>query len=1042
MANATDIGRANLTADTAPLTLHQLTGEQKELLKGIWDLLQSMASDRTPVPSNEPASPWALAPTLHRSYRTILIDGIRGSGKTALMLTLLAVSRARSPDGRDDPGEFNSAAVREFFTGDANWRFAPPIDFDPLPDHIHAFAWLVYALHGLAEFATGDGPTQSKSGRRTPTLIQEWRDLYRQALLGWNASWDQQKMNQDIDLFVELQRERARDWSGLVAAWRRFVDNLLGALEQAGPSGLSHGGLLVLPIDDLDLHPERAFELLQALRMCWHPRVVFLVTGRRSHMQRIMADQLVGQARGLAKVFWQDGREAQRLEETDQLARDIFVKTIPPKQTFQTELVGLLQFLEGQFPGKPAGWGSRDQFLASWPAELWPDQRRLVELLFEGSPKGSRLGFAMRDLIGYAGSTAGDTARQLVALLSLVQSDLFDDVLHRESEADIKLFAVPALEYLFGEARWRVVTQVRFFRADATRAVEAEPEAVLLAEFAGLGDLPKGRIAWDSTMPVPTVAAVTILLTGERFMLTWPERLASRPSEVAAWITLARTPPKEPNQLVHGRSNMPLALQIFERAAAWRSSGREATGLGLGVPAWAWQIDPRIERADLELSLWLAVPESGISPDDRHALLVGAGLRLGGSDELSAAETIVGKARFERLEAAQRVGRLLPESRGYSWPRMTAEGLARLIDQGVGEDDPWNVRGFLLRPNWTDWDLSVPSLESPAGVLTRRIASLFHVRYQRPTGAGSRRLLDLFTEQVGQRELVLPAAQLFGTYLVSPDPGRRQALWQWLTAVLGIFPPNTDSMAGASKLVALWKAAAAACGKVPIDMRLTEGGSAIAITASDAATNNVQLTVSIHQPTSIAGLEVHNPGDWGVAVNGTQYGAQPWGIFLFAGCSLNHDMAQEDPDVTYGDFSLLSGKEGASITVPVAKMGWRSAEQVRLRWNRFVARIPADESRPELAVRRWLLANALQAVAGNWFNGDPGNAYGEVSFPVDPSWFHHFASLHIEQKVHRGLAGEPVAEWAAGIDSRIFPDTDCRTEWRAGQPSTASTLTP
>ncbi|MFX8805482.1 hypothetical protein ABTM67_20120, partial [Acinetobacter baumannii] len=68
----------------------------------------------------------------------------------------------------------------------------------------------------------------------------------------------------------------------LTRHFRRFVNGLTDDYARA----FGQRPLFVIPIDDADMNPRRAVELVELLRNLWHPRVAFVLTG---HSQLFLA---------------------------------------------------------------------------------------------------------------------------------------------------------------------------------------------------------------------------------------------------------------------------------------------------------------------------------------------------------------------------------------------------------------------------------------------------------------------------------------------------------------------------------------------------------------------------------------------------------------------------------------------------------------------------------------------------------------------------------------------------------------------------------
>ena len=276
--------RRTLAYDTGVLPPEILTEEEKEILHGINDLLKQVHkhSRRSGNESRRrKESVWAK-PERDRKNNVIMIDGGRGAGKTSLLLTLL--------EGWLRPEFFKSIKQqeKEFKEMRKIVRALHPIDFDPLPPDLPIYNWIIQAFHPLVQEVAGKSTVgfMEPSGREEidDTLSGEYQALHIAAAVGWTTGLLRQELR-DIDDFLLWQNEQQLNWQTLQRKWEKFLDRLLQKLENASPSNhdekLSQGGVIVLPIDDLDLQAKRTSELLLAVRVLRHDRLAYLLTGDR-----------------------------------------------------------------------------------------------------------------------------------------------------------------------------------------------------------------------------------------------------------------------------------------------------------------------------------------------------------------------------------------------------------------------------------------------------------------------------------------------------------------------------------------------------------------------------------------------------------------------------------------------------------------------------------------------------------------------------------------------------------------------------------------
>ncbi len=96
--------RGGTIHDTRPLVKELLSKEQTDFVGGIVARVEALAVEKPRRPQPRSPSGWSLELEPDRSYRALLIDGGRGTGKTSLMLTALRELYERpapwSPPGR------------------------------------------------------------------------------------------------------------------------------------------------------------------------------------------------------------------------------------------------------------------------------------------------------------------------------------------------------------------------------------------------------------------------------------------------------------------------------------------------------------------------------------------------------------------------------------------------------------------------------------------------------------------------------------------------------------------------------------------------------------------------------------------------------------------------------------------------------------------------------------------------------------------------------------------------------------------------------
>lgn len=274
--------KRTLAYDTGALPPEILTDEEIEILRGINHLLKQVQkhsiSSRTECGSRKETL-WAN-PQEHRRNNVIMISGVRGAGKTSLLNTLLK--------GWHCPKFFRPIEKdKEFQKMNEIVRALNPIDFDPLPPDLSIYNWIIQAFDPLVRRVVGNGGLDfmepPENEEISETLHGKYRALHDAAAVGWTTGLLRQELKTDGENFLLWQNEQQLHWQALQSKWQQFLDRLLRKLEDASPTDrnekLPRSGIIVLPIDDLDLQAARTRELLLAIRVLRHDRLAYILTG-------------------------------------------------------------------------------------------------------------------------------------------------------------------------------------------------------------------------------------------------------------------------------------------------------------------------------------------------------------------------------------------------------------------------------------------------------------------------------------------------------------------------------------------------------------------------------------------------------------------------------------------------------------------------------------------------------------------------------------------------------------------------------------------
>ncbi|WP_437506140.1 hypothetical protein [Sorangium sp. So ce1099] len=344
-------------SEAQPHTWAELTAEQRGAARQACRILGDIAAaaeqierqrDELDGRGEKRRGFWRFLPPIDeaRLNHVILLDGGRGSGKTALLLSLLRwwqdqFLHAESPTRRgarprareEDPKELGELL-------DLTRQLVPVglIDLQPLPRSTHLLLHVVGQFLPVVEALEDDNrplddrkraPWHELNDEESPAT-RAWQRFLRAAAMGWDESVALRRAQLDPEAYALEVEQAERQRLDVRESFRRLVD----AMADEVPRLLGTKGrpLFVISIDDADMNPERALELLELVRTLWHPRVAFLLTGDselfvtvlRAHVLSTLRSPLPGRA----------SLRASELTEISQgsplrLADDIYDKAIP-----------------------------------------------------------------------------------------------------------------------------------------------------------------------------------------------------------------------------------------------------------------------------------------------------------------------------------------------------------------------------------------------------------------------------------------------------------------------------------------------------------------------------------------------------------------------------------------------------------------------------------------------------------------------------------------------------------------------------------------
>lgn len=495
-----------------------------------------------------------------------------------------------------------------------------PIDFDPLPAQMHSYAWLVAALEPLVtacEIRAHRNADDSDGDERVRSLRALWKSIHRNALVGWSSQTHAPPHPQDLEEFVFDQATRDRSWFQLGPSWNLLISKMVEELEMQRL--IARGGLILLPIEDLDLHPHRAKELLLALRICHHPRLAFLVAGSVRHLcENLSASYFEDEIRAPYELPFPPDEARMRWKRARLLADDLVRKVLPDSLRFVVPLLDFPEALE------------RLRRILSLPPSL--ETLLSSALSLHETAQAARLqmrrrsGFRLRDIESIAGLLApeGDPQKQAATFFAILVRVDDGRVFSEESDWPLRL---PEQLHLrptsmggggvrVGRFGFMATSLVRVIATDANGRAEVCDPHILAAAFAGATD--SQFVRWTESEISFLVESEFVVSSEESIRLGWPLAFPSASPQhffqrLSIWRFLRALPTPQPKEhsieamvilwgilayceahLLTPEQSGALAADIVRRprpladlyARAFRVDPNRSTGREPGLRAW------------------------------------------------------------------------------------------------------------------------------------------------------------------------------------------------------------------------------------------------------------------------------------------------------------------------------------------------------------------------------------------------------------------------------------------------------------------------
>lgn len=309
-----------------------LTPEQSDVVLRVQGLVNEMAAWETPPLTDTPR----FLPRIEqrRESRVILIDGDSGSGKTSVLLTLIDHWSSRISLQEDRAAEWGPG-VPLFPIG--------ILDLQPLPPSTNLILHVASTLRKVIDTIEGELPTSTNPAAPWHPLRQQelksqnrWREFVRAAVAGSDGSSQRRDLDPEA-LVLELE-EAERERLDVARAFFQLVDALVNDLAHWYAIPGTRPPLLILSIDDADMNPHFSVALLNLLRILYHPRLAYLLTGNSELFTTMLRMHFSGTLfRPVERISLSPSDVGELQHDCDRLARLTYDRLVPDRQRCRIE---------------------------------------------------------------------------------------------------------------------------------------------------------------------------------------------------------------------------------------------------------------------------------------------------------------------------------------------------------------------------------------------------------------------------------------------------------------------------------------------------------------------------------------------------------------------------------------------------------------------------------------------------------------------------------------------------------------------------------
>ena len=321
------------------LDFEKLTKGQKDAAEGVISLTSALAKEEyTDASGDQQGMERAYAKIEPRRLNhVVMIDGGRGSGKTALFLSLLQAWKAKLNQETEMPNGWGEKLESSGYIVPLSI-----IDLGSLQPSASLILHVALSLRRVVDAMISPAEREDHAVPWAPHEGEQlesqkhWGQFLTAAAIGWDGNLMERRAELDSESFVAEFAMSEHDRRDVVPTFQRFASSLFQDYRKRIPRRNDHDGepLFVIPIDDADMNPHRSVELLELIGILRHPRVVFLITGDSDLFIAELKTYFAGAVRAPSRDYKPTLEELVRLGAYDQvpgLARRFYDKIVPPR---------------------------------------------------------------------------------------------------------------------------------------------------------------------------------------------------------------------------------------------------------------------------------------------------------------------------------------------------------------------------------------------------------------------------------------------------------------------------------------------------------------------------------------------------------------------------------------------------------------------------------------------------------------------------------------------------------------------------------------